>query len=133
VFHPAFYPMGIRALSPGLKWPGREAEQSPPSSTEVQNSWSLPPLPQYVFMAWCLVKYRDCFIFTYLYLTSFWEPGWLSHYTETRLRAMMGFFLFTTGSRLALWLTQHPLQWVSGLLFWGVKQLGHEADHSPPI
>jgi hypothetical protein len=32
------------ALSLGVKRPGREA---------------IPPLPQYVFMAWCLVKHRD--------------------------------------------------------------------------
>jgi hypothetical protein len=27
-------------LSPGVKWPGREADHSPPSSTEVKNAWS---------------------------------------------------------------------------------------------
>jgi hypothetical protein len=27
---------------------------------------AIPPLPQYVFMAWCLVKHRDNFTF-YLY------------------------------------------------------------------
>jgi hypothetical protein len=26
---------------------------------------ALPPLPQYVFMAWCLVKHRDNFTFTF--------------------------------------------------------------------
>jgi hypothetical protein len=25
--------------------------------------WAIPPLPQYVFMAWCLVKHRDNFTF----------------------------------------------------------------------
>jgi hypothetical protein len=28
---------------------------------------AIPPLPQYVFMAWCLAKYRDNFTF-YFYL-----------------------------------------------------------------
>jgi hypothetical protein len=29
----------------------------------------IPPLPQYAFMAWCFVKYRDKFTFTfYLYI-----------------------------------------------------------------
>jgi hypothetical protein len=28
------------ALSPGVKWPGREADRSPPSSAEVKNAWS---------------------------------------------------------------------------------------------
>jgi hypothetical protein len=27
-------------------------------------SGAIPPLPQYVFMAWCLVKHRDNFTFT---------------------------------------------------------------------
>jgi hypothetical protein len=27
-------------ISPGVKWPGREAEHSPPSSAEVRNVWS---------------------------------------------------------------------------------------------
>jgi hypothetical protein len=26
---------------------------------------SIPPLPQYVFMEWCLVKHRDNFTFTF--------------------------------------------------------------------
>jgi hypothetical protein len=28
--------------------------------------------------------------------------------------------------------TQPPMQWVLGALSLGVKQLGHDADHSPP-
>jgi hypothetical protein len=36
-------------------------------------------------------------------------------------------FLFSIGSRPALGLTQHPIQWV----LW-VKQPGCKADHSPP-
>jgi hypothetical protein len=44
------------ALSLGIKRPGREADYSPPFSAEVKNVWSIPPLPQYVFMAWCSVK-----------------------------------------------------------------------------
>jgi hypothetical protein len=44
----------------------------------------------------------------------------------------LGIFLFTTVSRTALGPTQPPIQWVPGLLSLGVKQLRHEADHSPP-
>jgi hypothetical protein len=33
---------------------------------------SVPPLPQYVFMAWCLVKHRDNFTF---YLTFYIVDG----------------------------------------------------------
>jgi hypothetical protein len=32
--HPASYPMGTGAVSPGVKWPGCEADHSPPSSAE---------------------------------------------------------------------------------------------------
>jgi hypothetical protein len=47
------------ALSLGVKRPGREADRSPPSSAEVKIAWSYTSAPQYVFMAWCLVKHRD--------------------------------------------------------------------------
>jgi hypothetical protein len=55
------------ALSLGVKRPGREADHSPPSSAEVKNAWSYTSTPQYVFMAWCLVKHRDNFIFYFYY------------------------------------------------------------------
>jgi hypothetical protein len=41
-------------------------------------------------------------------------------------------FLFSTASRQTLWPTQIPIQWVLGAISPGVKQLGYEADHSPP-
>jgi hypothetical protein len=44
----------------------------------------------------------------------------------------LGIFLFTIASRTALEPTQPPIQWVLGALSLGVKQPGHEADHSPP-
>jgi hypothetical protein len=52
-------------LSLGVKWLGREADYSPPSSAEVKNAWSCTSTPQYVFMVWCLVKCRDNFTFTF--------------------------------------------------------------------
>jgi len=39
-----------------MKQPGREADNSLPSITEVKNAWIYNPLPQYVFMAWRLVN-----------------------------------------------------------------------------
>jgi hypothetical protein len=33
------------ALSLGVKWPGREADHSPPSSTEVNNAWNYTSTP----------------------------------------------------------------------------------------
>jgi hypothetical protein len=62
VRHPASYPMGTRDSFPGIKRPGREADHSP-SSAEVENVWSYTPTPQYVLMAWCLVKHKDNFTF----------------------------------------------------------------------
>jgi len=40
----------------GAKRPGREADHSPTSIVEVKGWVELPPLPQYVFMAWCSAK-----------------------------------------------------------------------------
>jgi hypothetical protein len=53
------------ALSLGVKRPGRETDHSPPSTAEVKNAWSYTSAPQYVFMAWCLVKHRGNFTFTF--------------------------------------------------------------------
>jgi len=36
-----------RALSLGVKRPGREADLSPPSSAEVKNAWIYTSTPQY--------------------------------------------------------------------------------------
>jgi hypothetical protein len=66
--HPASYPMGTRGSFPGVKRPGREADHSPSSRAEVKNAWSYTSTPQYVFMAWCLVKHRDNFTFTFTHL-----------------------------------------------------------------
>jgi hypothetical protein len=44
----------------------------------------------------------------------------------------LGIFLITTASRTAPGPTQPPIQWVLGTLSLGVKQTGHEADHSSP-
>jgi hypothetical protein len=57
------------ALSLRVKGPGREADHSPPSSTEDNNVWSYTSTPQYVFMAWCLFKHRDNLIYIFV-LTS---------------------------------------------------------------
>jgi len=54
---PHVYPGGD--LSPGIKQPGRETDHSLPYSAKVKNAWSYTFTPQYVFMAWCLVKHRD--------------------------------------------------------------------------
>jgi hypothetical protein len=52
----------------GVKWPGSEADHSPPSSAEVKNAWIYTSTPQYAFTAWCLVKHRDNFTFTFYFV-----------------------------------------------------------------
>jgi hypothetical protein len=52
-----------QTLPLGVKRLGREADHSPPTSAEVKNAWSYTSTPQYVFMAWYLVKHRDSFAF----------------------------------------------------------------------
>jgi hypothetical protein len=51
-------------LTAGVKRPVRKDDNSPPSSAELKNARSYNPTPQYVFMAWYFVKYRDNFTFT---------------------------------------------------------------------
>jgi hypothetical protein len=64
VRHPASYPMGTRDSFSGSKAARCEADHSPPSSAEVKNSWSYTSTPQYVFVAWFLVKHRNNFTLT---------------------------------------------------------------------
>jgi hypothetical protein len=50
---------------PGVKRPLREADYSLPSSAEVEDARSYTSIAQYVFMAWCLIRYSVNFIFTF--------------------------------------------------------------------
>jgi hypothetical protein len=63
--HPASYTMGTRALSLGIKRPGREADHSPPSSAEVKE-WVELYLYFHNMPSWrgAQLKHRDNFIFT---------------------------------------------------------------------
>jgi hypothetical protein len=54
--HPPIQWVPFRAVSLGVKRPGREADHSPPSSAEVKDVWSYTSTPLYAFMAWCSVK-----------------------------------------------------------------------------
>jgi hypothetical protein len=114
-------------------FPGREVDHSPPSSAEVRNSWSCISTPHYVFMTWCLVKYRDNFTLPlkfhrpepfrfYRNVPTFEEVSYCNYWTS----------LFTTASRTALGPTQLPIQWVPWVLSLGVKRPGRKADHSLP-
>jgi hypothetical protein len=44
---------------------GHEADHSLQSTSKVKNSWSYTSSPQYVFMAWCIVKHKDNFTLIY--------------------------------------------------------------------
>jgi hypothetical protein len=64
--YPASYPMGIRGFFPG-GWSGRCVKLTTQFHLMPRSRMrgAIPPLPQYVFMAWCFVKYRDSFTFTW--------------------------------------------------------------------
>lgn len=57
--HPASYPIvigGSPVRGEGVKWSGREADHSPPSSTEIKKKGDLCLCPPYVSRVWCLIK-----------------------------------------------------------------------------
>jgi hypothetical protein len=43
--HPVPHPVGTGALSLGVRWPGREADHSPPLSAKDKNAWSSTSTP----------------------------------------------------------------------------------------
>jgi hypothetical protein len=55
--------MGTGGPFPGVKWPGREADHSPPTIAEIKKMWIYTSTPPYAFMASCLIKHRDNFTF----------------------------------------------------------------------
>jgi hypothetical protein len=50
---------------------GREANHLPPPSDEVKNVWNYTAAPQYIFMAWYLVKHTDNFTFALRIINKF--------------------------------------------------------------
>jgi hypothetical protein len=42
--HPASYPIDTGVLSPGVKWPGREADHWTPTSAQVKNLYIYSPV-----------------------------------------------------------------------------------------
>jgi hypothetical protein len=69
--HPASYPMGTRGSFPGGKAAG--AWSWPLTSICQRMSGGIHPLTQYAFMAWCSVKVRDNFTFTFHLV---WGSDW---------------------------------------------------------
>jgi hypothetical protein len=54
--HPAIQWV-LGTLSLRINWPEHKAVHSPPSSATIMNAWNYSSTPQYVFMAWCLIKW----------------------------------------------------------------------------
>jgi hypothetical protein len=109
------------ALSLGVKQPGREADQSPPSSAKVKECVDL-YLHSSNTPSWrgAQLKHRDNFTFTFT--NSGTSPD-RSVGIVTSLRAGrsefdsrrgLGIFIFATASRPALRPTQPPIEWVAG-------------------
>jgi hypothetical protein len=65
--HPASYPMGTRGSFPGGK-SGRYVKLTTHLHLVPKSRirGAIPPLPQHVCMAWCLVKHKDNFTFTFI-------------------------------------------------------------------
>jgi hypothetical protein len=120
------------AVSLRVKWLGREADHSPPSSAEVKNAWSYTPLPQYIFMAWCLVKHRDSFTF-YIYVIMKLVQrldcsldSWGSIPDKSNAGIISFLCHVPTGSGV------YPAFCLGiGVLSLMVQQLGHEGDNLP--
>jgi hypothetical protein len=64
--HSASYPVGTTCSFPGVKWPGLEADHSPPSNAEVKNerSYTSSPPPR---LYGVVLKHRNNFTVTSLF------------------------------------------------------------------
>jgi hypothetical protein len=62
--HPS-YLMGTGGSFSRINLPEREAD-SISSSAKAMNVWSYTASPPYIFIPWCLIKYRDNFTFVIL-------------------------------------------------------------------
>jgi hypothetical protein len=54
--HRAFDPMGTGGFSLEIKRPGREADHSLPTSTDVKEIWIYTSTPPYAFVTFCLIS-----------------------------------------------------------------------------
>jgi hypothetical protein len=54
---PASCSLDTGFLFSGTKRQWREASGSPPSSSEIRNSWSCTSSPSRIFISWCLIKH----------------------------------------------------------------------------
>jgi hypothetical protein len=61
--HAASYKMDTTGFLLGVKRQGREANHLPPTSAEAKKTWIYTSTPRNVFMAKCLIKHRDLYLF----------------------------------------------------------------------
>jgi hypothetical protein len=55
----------LGAVSLEIKQLGHEADHLLPLVAEGKNMWNCISTPPYIFMPWCLIKYRDNFTFVF--------------------------------------------------------------------
>jgi hypothetical protein len=65
-------------LSPGVKWPGREANNSAPTSAEVKKTWVYTSTPPYVFTRTTLPLPQSRELQVWHFLTCFLLARWVS-------------------------------------------------------
>jgi len=58
----------VAAVSLGVEQPGREADRSSLSGTEVNNPWRYTSTYSYVLTAWCLIKHGETTLHLYVYV-----------------------------------------------------------------
>jgi hypothetical protein len=116
-----------RALSLWVKCPGREADQSPPSSAEVKNAWSYTSTPPNKPSWRSAQKKAQRQLHLHLYLFPATSYPVIRHVICAVIKAYLN-----DASRPALGPTQPPIQLIPAAVSLGVKRLGREADHSPP-
>jgi hypothetical protein len=97
----------------------------------------IPLLPQYVFMAWSLVKHRDNFTFTFCHKVEYpncilrWATGWTIGVVGSIPGGGWEFFSSPPCPKRLWGLPSHLSDGFRGDLSLGVKRPGREADHSP--
>jgi hypothetical protein len=72
--------MGTGALSLGVKRQGHEANHSLPFVPRSRMRGTIPPLPQYAFLAWCSVKKAQGRLYHYYYYYYYYYSSYYYYY-----------------------------------------------------
>jgi hypothetical protein len=92
------------AVSPGVKRPGRESDHSPPPVQRSRRRGAISP-PQYVFIAWCLVKHRENSTLGSAEVENAWN------YTSTPPYVYMASWLIRHREDLFRWIISKTKMW----------------------